>query len=121
MEVSIVNRIKSNSKIAYALILSLVVFFSSVERVFATPPSTPTTFSGFVDLVLNLIGIIIPAFFALVFVVIVWKIIDAWVVHGGEVEKRQEGRQLVLIGVVVFVLMMVTWGIVALLRNTFFG
>jgi hypothetical protein len=81
----------------------------------------PTTFAELVDLILGLINIIVPLVFAVVFLVIVWKVIDAWVINGGDATKRQEGRQLVLIGTMVFVLMMVTWGIVALLRNSFFG
>jgi hypothetical protein len=82
---------------------------------------TPTTFAELVDLILGLINIIVPLVFAVVFIVIVWKVIDAWVIHGGDATKRQEGRQLVLLGTVVFVLMLVTWGIVALLRNSLFG
>jgi len=81
----------------------------------------PTTFAGLVQRILELINVIIPAVFAIVFVVIIWKIIDAWVINGGDATKRQEGKQLVLIGVIVFVLMLVTWGIVGLLRATFFG
>lgn len=83
--------------------------------------SAPTTFRELVEVILNLINIIIPAIFALVFIVIVWKIIDAWVIHGGDSNKREEGKQLVLVGVVVFVLMVVTWGVIALLRSAFFG
>lgn len=84
-------------------------------------PETPTTFGGLVNQILGLINIIIPAVFAIVFIVIVWKIIDAWVINGGDQTKRQEGKQLVMIGSIVFVLMLVTWGVVALLRATFFG
>lgn len=83
--------------------------------------SAPTTFRELVEGILGLINIVIPGLFAIVFVVIVWKIIDAWVINGGDPKKREEGKQLVLIGVVVFVLMVVTWGVIALLRTAFFG
>ena len=84
-------------------------------------PDEPTTFSALVERFLEIINLLIPLIFGVVFVVIIWKVINAWVIHGGDPTKRQEGRQLVLIGVIVFVLMLVTWGIVALLRNAFFG
>lgn len=84
-------------------------------------PSEPTTFSGLVERILEVINIAIPALFAIVFIYIVWKVIDAWVINGGDATRRQEGQQLVLIGTIVFVLMLVTWGVVALLRATFFG
>lgn len=84
-------------------------------------PESPENFEGLVQIILGLINIIIPLIFGVVFLVIVWKIIDAWVINGGDPAKRQEGNQLVVIGVIVFVLMIVTWGIVALLRTAFFG
>ncbi len=84
-------------------------------------PSTPTTFAGLVGRFLEIINLVIPLIFAVVFIVIIWKVIDAWVINGGDATKRQEGKQLVMVGTVVFVLMLVTWGVIALLRTTFFG
>lgn len=83
--------------------------------------STPTTFRGLVDGLLGLINIIIPAIFAILFLYIVWKIVDAWVINAADTKKRDEGKQLVVVAIVVFVLMVSTWGIIALLRNAFFG
>lgn len=98
-------------------------FLLTTRSVFAAPAptATPTTFAGLVQRFLEIINLVVPLIFAAVFLVIVWKIIDAWVINGGDATKRQEGKQLVMIGVIVFVLMIVTWGIVALLRTTFFG
>ena len=81
---------------------------------------TPTTFSGLVDMILGIIGLIIPAIFGVVFVVIIWKIIDAWILNAGDEKKRTEGKQLVVVAVFVFVIMISTWGIVYMLRNSFF-
>ena len=81
----------------------------------------PTTFAELVNGIVGVIGIIIPGLFAVAFLVIVWKIIDAWVINGADPQKIEEGKQLVVIGVVVFVLMLVSWGIIALLRATLFG
>lgn len=87
---------------------------------FAQNP-TPTTFGGLVNNILEVINIVIPAIFGVVFLIIVWKIVNSWIINGADPTKRQEGRQLVPIAIIVFVLMMITWGVIALLRNTFFG
>ena len=51
---------------------------------------TPTTFKGLVGFIIDFINILIPTLFGLLFVYIVWKIIDAWVLHAGNEEKREE-------------------------------
>ncbi len=81
----------------------------------------PTSFSGLVNVILNLINIVVPAIFGVLFVVVMWKIIDAWIIHGADPAKREEGRRLVPLAIFMFVLMIVIWGVIAMLRNTFFG
>jgi hypothetical protein len=83
--------------------------------------NTPTTYSGFVDLLIGFINIIIPAMFAILFVIIVWKIIDAWVLHAGDPQKRDEGKRLAVTAVIVLVVGISVWGIVAILRSSLFG
>lgn len=83
--------------------------------------STPTDFRSLVVFIIDFINILIPALFGLLFVYIVWKIIDAWVIHAADEKKRAEGKQLVVVAVLVFVLMVSTWGIVALIRQSVFG
>ena len=80
-----------------------------------------TTFSGLVEDIIEIINVVIPGIFAIAFIYMMWKVIDAWVINGGDPAKRQEGKQMLLIAVLMFVLMLTTWGIVALLRNAFFG
>jgi hypothetical protein len=82
---------------------------------------TPTTFSGLVKFVVDFINILIPAMFGLVFLFVVWKIIDAWIIHAGDDKKLEDGKRLVTTAVVVFVLMVSTWGIVTLIKSTIFG
>ncbi len=84
-------------------------------------PKTPTTFSGLVDFILGFINILIPAIFAVVFLYLVVKIIDAWVLHADDDSKREEGRRMMITAVIVFVVMISTWGIVAMIRNSIFG
>ena len=73
--------------------------------------STPTTFEELVDSLLAIINLIVPAIFAVVFVFLIWKIFDAWVINAGDEKKREEGKQYAL----------VAWGIVVMIRSSIFG
>jgi len=83
--------------------------------------ATPTSFKGLVDTLLGLINLLVPALFTIIFLFIVWKIIDAWVLNAADEQKRTEGRQLIITAVIVLTLMLVTWAIVAVLRASLFG
>ncbi len=80
----------------------------------------PSDFAGIVSLVTGLINLLIPAMFGVVFLFLVWKIIDAWIINAGDEKKVAEGKQYVLWAILVFVLMVSTWGIVTLLSSSFF-
>jgi ABC-type branched-subunit amino acid transport system permease subunit len=82
--------------------------------------TTPTTFKGLVNFIISFINVLIPALFGVLFLYILWKIIDAWVLHADDESKREEGRRLVITAVLVFVLMISTWGIVAMIKNSLF-
>lgn len=82
---------------------------------------TPTTFKELVDLFLMFINYLIPALFAVVFVYVIWKIINAWVLNAGDEKKVAEGKTLILVAVLVFILMLSTWGIIGMLRRSVFG
>lgn len=82
--------------------------------------ATPT-FKELIGLIIDFINILIPVLFGLLFIYVIWKIIDAWVLNAGSDEKRKEGKQLVLVAVLVFVLMISAWGVVALIKQSFFG
>lgn len=84
-------------------------------------PTTPTDFKGVVLFVIDFINILIPAIFGVLFLFIIWKIIDAWVIHAGDEKKREEGKRLVTVAIIVFVLMVSAWGIVKLIKTSVFG
>lgn len=84
-------------------------------------PSTPTTFGELVNQILGLINIIIPLIFSVIFLFLVWKIFDAWVINGGDEQKRDEGKKYATAAVLVAVLMVSAWGIVYMLRRSIFG
>jgi len=81
-------------------------------------PQTPTSFHELVNFFLSFINLLIPLIFAGLFVFLVWKIFDSWVLNAGDEEKVAEGRQYAISAVFVFVIMITAWGIVALLKDT---
>ena len=83
--------------------------------------TTPTTFKGLVGFIIDFINILIPVLFGIIFVYIIWKIVDAWILNAGNEEKREEGKRLALAAVLLFVLMVTAWGIVALIKQSLFG
>lgn len=80
----------------------------------------PTGFAALVGELLALLAGFIPLLFALTFIVFAWKLIDAWILHADDPGKRQEGRQTLLVGLVVITIMVSIWGIVAFIRAGFF-
>jgi hypothetical protein len=83
--------------------------------------TTPTTFKGLVGELIGLINIIIPGIFALIFLVLVWKIFDAWVINGADESKREEGKKYAVAATFVLVLLLISWGLVSMIRAAFFG
>jgi hypothetical protein len=81
----------------------------------------PTDFKSFVGLILDLINLAIPLLIGIVFLIFAWKIFDSWVIHADDEKKVESGKQLVVVAVIVFVIMVSVWGIVSLLRNSLFG
>lgn len=83
--------------------------------------TTPTTFKGLVNAILGLINLIIPVIFAIVFLFLIWKIFDAWVINAADEKKRTEGKQVALVAILVMVIMSVVWGVVIMLQSSLFG
>ena len=83
--------------------------------------TTPTSLKGLVDGLLGLINLAIPLIISVIFLGLVWKIFDAWVINAADEKKREEGKQTALVAVIVMVIMLSVWGIVALLQNSLFG
>ncbi len=82
---------------------------------------TPKNFADLVDLFIGLLSLAVPLIFALTLLFIIWKIIDAWVINGGDQTKVDEGKQTALVGVLVLIVMSGVWGILEILRNSLFG
>ena len=84
-------------------------------------PGNITDFNSLVNYFIELIGLLVPVIFGLIVVVLVWRLIDAWVINGGDQSKIDEGKRTALIGIVVLVLLSGVWGILELLRSSVFG
>lgn len=80
-----------------------------------------TTFADVVALFIKYINILIPMVFGLILLVLTWRIINAWIINGGDQGKVDEGKQTALAGVIVLVVLGGVWGIVALLQNSLFS
>ena len=78
-------------------------------------------FASLVGHILDILSMVIPLLFTLSLLVIIWKIVDAWVIHAGEADKVEEGKKVALIGVIVLVIMSGIWGILQLLRASLLG
>ncbi len=80
----------------------------------------PRNFAELVDLFLGMISLVIPFLFSLALLFIIWRIVDAWVLHANEPAKIEEGKKYAIWGVLVLVVMSSVWGIIALLRSSVF-
>ena len=83
--------------------------------------SAPKNFAELVGDFIGILALMVPLVFALTLVVIIWKIIDTWVINAGDVNQVEEGKKFVVTGVIVLVIMSGIWGILALLRTSLFG
>jgi len=81
----------------------------------------PTTFAGLVDTFIGIINIIIPLLFTGLFLYLVWRVIENWILRADDPGAQEAGRQYATAAVLVFVVMISAWGIVSLLRSSLFG
>lgn len=61
---------------------------------------------------------VVPAIFAIAFIVFIWGVYTYFIAGGANEEKRSEGKQLVLWGLVGFFVMISIWGLVNILVGT---
>lgn len=64
-------------------------------------------------------SIVIPLIFALAFLAFLWGVFQYFFLHGGEEDKRAEGRQFVIWGILGMVVLFSVWGLVNILLSTF--
>ncbi|PIQ68528.1 MAG: hypothetical protein COV91_03680 [Candidatus Taylorbacteria bacterium CG11_big_fil_rev_8_21_14_0_20_46_11] len=86
-----------------------------------TPPSGQTTMGSLYDVIAavqDLIYFIMPIVVTLAVLVILWGIFG-YVMHGDEEEKRTQGKQFIIWGIIGLFVMLSIWGLVNVLKSTF--
>lgn len=81
----------------------------------------PTTYSGLVSAIIDFINTLIPFMFGLIFIWLMWKIIDSWILNAGDPGKVEEGKRMAVTSIVVMVVAISVWGIVQIIRTSFLG
>ena len=101
-----------------AILVSLAAIFPAIVHGAVRPPNN---FRELVGIVTDIIGTLIILVFALTFIAFMWGIIKGWIIGGGDTEGVDEGKKVILTGIIVLVIMSSIWGILALLKTSFFG
>lgn len=81
----------------------------------------PSNFAELVGQFIDILSLIIPFLFGLSLLVIIWKVVDAWIINAGDTKKIEEGRNVALWGIIVLVIMSGIWAILRILRASVFG
>jgi hypothetical protein len=77
------------------------------------------TFASWTQAVLGLVnGALVPAIIALAFIAFLWGVVNYFFLNGGNEDKRVEGRQFMIWGVLGMVLLFGVWGVVNLIIAT---
>jgi len=97
----------------YYLILAALLVVPSVTQ------AQGLSFKGIVANLLDFGQVIVLTIFALSFLVVLWKIIETWILKGGEPEARAKGKKVIITSIIVLVVMSGLWGILELLINSF--
>jgi hypothetical protein len=78
------------------------------------------TICGVAQNILYLINnVLVPLLFAVAFIVFLYGVASAYIFSGGDPERVKQGHQLILWGIIAFVVMISLWGLVNVVANTF--
>jgi hypothetical protein len=72
---------------------------------------------GYVTCIIN--DSVIPLFFAIALAAFIWGAVKFFIINGGEEEKRNQGKQFMLWGIIALAVMLSVWGLVGILKTTF--
>ena len=78
-----------------------------------------TTFATILGIISGLLNIIIPILITLGVVYFIWGVVQY--VTSGDAEKKEQGQQHMIWGIVGLAVIVSIWGLVAVLRNQFIG
>jgi hypothetical protein len=104
-------------KLAY--LLPTLFSFVAVVSV-ASAQINPTYFNSSANSINSFInGQLIPLLFGVAIVVFLWGMIKTFLLGSADESKREEGKKLMLWGILAFVFMTALWGIVTLVTSLF--
>lgn len=101
-------------------ILSRILPFAAFAPMLALAQFSGAT--SWVNALLGFInGTLVPLVFAIAFLVFIWGVFKYFILGGGDEGSREEGKKLMLWGIIAFVVMVSIWGIVNIITDGLFG
>lgn len=104
-------------------ILTRLLPFTFFTPFLALAQGSPGNLDGVAIFFRNIVefmnGVLVPAIFALAFLVFIWGMFQYFILGGHDSEKQEQGRSLMLYAIIGFVLMISVWGIVNLFASGF--
>lgn len=103
--------------------LSPLLFLGTAFSIALVPltlwAATPGNFADFVGIFIGIINSLIPLVFGLALLAFLWGL-SMLIFYAGDAAKRSEGKQIMIWGVIALFVMVSVWGLVNLLKETFF-
>jgi hypothetical protein len=103
-------------------LLPLVLLMPLVSFAALVNPGNAGEFDGlrnfFAKLTAFMNGTLVPAVFALAFLVFIWGMFKTFILGGHDEEKQGEGKQLMMYAILGFVIMISLWGIVTIIADS---
>jgi len=81
--------------------------------------SAPTTFGGFVMIIVNVIRSVIPLIIALAFIAFLWGIVKFMMSLNGDTKGIESGKGFMVWGLVALFVLFSVWGLLGLLSTSF--
>lgn len=105
-----------------SLLAPAVLFVFAPSAAFAAATLGVGNMTGATTFIGNIVGfmnnVLVPAIFALAFLVFLWGMFNTFILGGGDEEKQEKGKQLMVYSIVGFVVMISLWGIVNFVTNS---
>lgn len=100
--------------------LKKIVYILSVVVLIAIPLVTfgAEGLEGLIDKINNVLKAVVPLLIALAVVFFLWGVLK-FVTAGGDEEKRAQGRDTMIYGIIAIFVMVSVWGLVKILEDTF--
>lgn len=94
-----------------------IVFFSSFTLAYAVAPGEVANISSLSTLLTDYFNLAVQIMLAAAVVFVIWNGLK-FVMNGGDVEKRAEGQNGIIYGIIGIAVMLSVWGLVALVTGS---